>query len=218
MANLRKLVAAALNSSDLSGSDIIETAIDRIGALAFTDVLGGELWALKYAGDARSWYRALRELGKRTKRIAAERSIRTKLCRICLTEWLDEVCRSCNGRRLILATNSSAAHVCTVCGGTGLRRHSDLWRMREMGLERSAYARWEHKFAAVHRKIADADTQAWYDLAEQLGRVPARMIRNQVLDNIYLTGGRLHVKSPSEHPGHNENAIPDFVFCSTARA
>ena len=66
MANLRKLVASALNSSDLSESYIIETAIDRIGALAFSDALGSELWALKYAGDARSWDRALALLSLRS--------------------------------------------------------------------------------------------------------------------------------------------------------
>lgn len=213
MANLRKLVASALNSSDLSSSEVIETAIDRIGALAFSDALGGELWALKYAGDARSWPRALALLSQRSKRIAPDRSIRTKICRICLTEWLDELCRTCAGRRLILATQSASAHVCTTCGGTGLRRHSDLWRMREMGLDRSAYRRWEHKFALVHSRISDADTQAWYDLAEQLGRVPTRLIKDKVLDQ----PRRLRIVAP-EHPGHNENSIPDFVFCSTARA
>jgi hypothetical protein len=213
VANLRKLVASALNSSDLSSSDIIETAIDRIGALAFSDSLGSELWALKYAGDARSWSRALLLLSQRSKRIAPDRSIRTKICGICLGEWLDELCRTCAGRRLILASSSSSAHVCTTCGGTGLKRHSDLSRMRDMGLERGAYRRWEHKFALVHARIADADTQVWYELAAQLGRVPTRMIREKVLD----APRRLGIIE-SEHPGHNENSIPDFVFCSTARA
>jgi hypothetical protein len=65
----------------------------------------------------------------------------------------------------------------------------------------------------VHQRIFDADTQAWYDLSEQLGRVPATMIREKVLDR----PPRLHIIEP-EHPGHNSNSIPDFVFCSTARA
>lgn len=213
MANLRKLVAAALNSSDLSNSEIIETAIDRIGALAFSDTLGSELWSLKYAGDARAWARSLAVLSLRCKRIVQERKTRTLLCRVCLIEWVDENCRSCGGRRLIVASTSSAAHVCTTCNGTGLRRYSDLWRMREMRLDHHAYRRWEHKFAAVHRKITDADTQVWHDLAGQLGRVPMGIIRDKVLDQ----PRRLHIIEPG-HPGHNENHIPDFVFCSTARA
>lgn len=211
MANLRKLVASALNSSDLSQSDIIESAIDRIGALAFTDKLGGVLWSLKYGGDARSWPRAVHELELRCKRVAAERTIRRKIVRICLAEWIDPNCRACGGRRFIMA--GQTMHTCTVCNGTGLRRHSDLWRMREMGLDRNAYRRWEQKFAAVHSKITDADAQAWFDLSAQLGRIPTRMIRDKVLD----APRRLHIID-AEHPGHNENTIPEFVFCSTARA
>lgn len=213
MANLRKLVAAALNSSDLSQSEIVETAIDRIGALAFSDAFGGELWSLKYAGDARSWPRALGLLSLRCRRVAPERTIRMRLCRLCLTEWLDDNCRTCGGRRFLAANVNAAAHTCTTCSGTGLRRYSDLWRMREMGLERHAYQRWLQRFAAVHRKIADADLQVWHDLAEQLGQVPARMIREKVLDQ----PRRLHIIEPG-HPGHNQNSIPEFMFCSTGTA
>jgi len=213
VANLRKLVASALNSSDLSQSAIVESAIDRIGALAFSDAFGGELWSLKYAGDARSWSRALALLSLRCRRVAPERTIRVRLCRLCLFEWLDDACRTCGGRRFLVANPNAAAHSCTTCSGTGLRRYSDLWRMREMGLDRHAYRRWEQKFAAVHRKITDADAQVWHDLAEQLGHVPARIIRDKVLDQ----PRRLHIIS-SGHPGHNENSIPDFVACSTGTA
>jgi len=213
VANLRKLVAAALNSSDLSESYIIETAIDRIGALAFSDALGAELWALKYGGDARSWHPAMRLLSLRTKRAAPSEPIRYRLCRVCLTEWIDENCRSCGGRQIIAASTMAVAHVCTVCNGTGLKRYSDLWRMREMHMDKHAYRRWEHRFAAVHRKIADADTQTWHDLSEQLGRVPAGIIREKVLD----LPRRLHILEP-EAQAHNENSMPEFVFCSTGTA
>ena len=213
MANLRKLVASALNSSDLSQSDIVESAIDRIGALAFSDALGSELWSLKYAGDVRGWHRALAVLSRRSKVIAPHGKIRATLCRLCLIEWVDENCRTRGGRRFIMAAQTSAAHVCTTCSGTGLRRYSDLWRMREMGLDRRAYTRWEAKFSAVHRKISDADTQVWHDIAEQLGHVPARMIREKVLDQ----PRRIHIIDAG-HPGQNSKIIPGFVFCSTARA
>lgn len=213
LANLRKLVASALNSSDLSQSDIVESAVDRIGALAFSDALGGALWSIKYAGDRRSWSKAQAVLSLRSKRIAPERHIRSVLCNLCLIEYVDENCRACGGRRFILAAQTSVAHVCTTCSGTGLRRYSDLWRMREMGLDRHAYGRWEQKFAAVHRKIADADTQVWHDLSEQLGHVPARIIREKVLD----LPRRIHIIE-AEQPGQNSKIIPDFVFCSTARA
>lgn len=213
MANLRKLVASALNSSDLSQSDIIEAAIDRIGALAFSDALGSALWSLKYAGDARSWPRALAILALRCKRIAPQRKIRARLCHLCLVEWVDENCRTCGGRRYIIASNMTPTHHCTTCSGTGVRRYSDIWRMREMGLDRHAYRRWERKFAAVHQKISDSDAQVWHDMGEQLGHVPMKMIRTEVLDR----PRRLHIIAP-EHPGQNENSIPDFVFSSTARA
>ena len=213
MANLRKLIASALNSSDLSESYIIETAIDRIAALAFSDALGSELWALKFGGDARAWYPALRLLSLRSKRAAPDKHIRLKLCWVCLTEWVDENCRSCGGRRIIAASEMSVAHVCTVCNGTGLKRYSDVWRMREMRMDRHAYRRWEPRFAAVHRKISDADTRVWHDLSEQLGRVPAGIVREKILD----LPRRLHILD-AEHPGQNEKISPDFVFCSTARA
>lgn len=213
MANLRKLVASALNSSDLSESYIIETAIDRVAALAFSDALGSELWALKYAGDARAWNRALALLSLRSKRAAPDRRIRTMLCRVCLIEWVDENCRSCGGRRIIAASTLGVAHVCTVCNGTGLKRYSDVWRMREMRMDRHAYRRWEPRFAAVHRKISDADTQVWHELSQQLGRVPAGIIKEKILD----LPRRLHILEP-EAQAHNENSMPGFVFCSTGTA
>jgi hypothetical protein len=180
MSDLRILVAAALNSSDLSHSDIRETHIDRIGALAFANALGAALWALKWAGEARAYPRSVYLLSIRSRRICAEPVMRERLCHAGLLEWLDDLCHACGGRRMVVA--EQVKRICTVCDGSGKRRHSDLWRARQLGLEPKAYRKWEPKFTAVQRKIFDAESQAWRDVAEQLGRREARHLKAKPVD------------------------------------
>ena len=106
---------------------------------------------------------------------------RNKLVKTVLQEWLDENCKTCGGRRYIMATESSTKHVCTVCEGTGLRQYSDQWRMRQMGFDAGTYAKWERKFAALHQVIADADLRTWRDVAGQLGWLPGSPEYQEVL-------------------------------------
>jgi hypothetical protein len=194
MADLRLLVAKSLNSSDLSASDIREMPIDRIGALAFADALGGALWALKWAGDARAYPRSLELLAARCKRSASDRILRQKICRMSLLEWLDDLCHACGGRRILVATDSSPLRACTICDGTGRRRHSDVWRMRQLGMEPEVYRKWERRVASVQHKIADAETRAWEDVSRQLGRSGA--LRRKPLDEHGL-GAILRASAPA---------------------
>lgn len=182
MADLRVLIAAAHYSSDLSQSDIRETSIDRIGALAFADALGAVLWALKWAGEARAYAPSVHILSVRSRRLCVDPEMRAKLCRAGLLEWLDDLCHACGGRRMVVATDASPVRTCTVCDGSGKRRHSDQWRARELELDVKVYRKWEPKFAAVQRKIFDAETQAWRDIAKQLGRREVRAIKARPLD------------------------------------
>lgn len=168
MANLRKLMAAALSGTDLSSSDIQETAIDRIAAMAFTDALGGELWRLQLSHDPRAYRRVLALLVHRTKPIARDRAIRQRLCETVLQEWLDTLCRHCAGRGFVMV-EGSPKRTCTVCAGTTLRRYSDQWRMTRMRFTPEVYRKWESRFSAVHQKLANADAAAWRDIAANLG-------------------------------------------------
>ena len=168
MADLRKLIAAALTASDLSSSDVHETAIDRIAAMAFSDALGGELWRLQLSHDRRSYRRVLALLVQRTKPIARDRRIRARLCETVLREWLDCLCAHCHGRGFVMA-EGAPKRSCPVCDGTMLRRYSDQWRMARMGFQPEVYRKWESRFAAVHQKLANADAAAWRDIATNLG-------------------------------------------------
>lgn len=168
MANLRKLLAAALTGSDLSSSDVQETAIDRIAAMAFTDPLGGELWRLALSHDPKSFRRALALLVHRSKPIARDRAVRQRLCETVLREWLDTLCRHCAGRGFIVA-EGAPKRTCPVCDGTTLRRYSDQWRMAQMRFAPEVYRKWESRFAAVHQKLANADAAVWRDIAANLG-------------------------------------------------
>jgi hypothetical protein len=136
---------SAIFGGDLSDDPNCETALDRIMAFAWSDALGAALWRLKWGYDATAFDRALFLLTDRclNKQRRESRRWVQRLCEIVLREWLDDNCRTCGGLRFIMATGSSAKHVCTVCAGTGLLRPSDQARMREMGLSRHAYAKWE---------------------------------------------------------------------------
>lgn len=169
-ADLRILVARALNSSDLSPSDLRETDVDRIGAVAFADPLGGALWALKWGGDARAYAKALDELTRRSRRVCLNLERRENLCRVALEEWLDDLCRRCGGRGTQVATTIAPARTCHVCEGSGKRQISEVWRARKLGLERNEYRKWESRYDAVQRRIVDAEWRAWRDIARQLER------------------------------------------------
>ena len=181
MANLRKMLAGDITGSSLKASTIREVPLDRIYALASASPLGASLWRLKYAHDAKAYHRSVVILSAKSRGIAPKFTLRLKLCKTVLTEWLDEHCRACGGRRFVMAA-AGVKHVCTVCDGTGLRRYSDQWRMRQMGLDQKTYLRWERKFAAVHQKIADADLQAWRAAARQLGWIPTEAEEQKYLE------------------------------------
>ena len=170
MADLRILIAAALNSSDLSQSDLVEAHIDRIGAMAFADALGGALWALKWGRRYSDYPRALALLTARSKRVCGDLQMRRRLCWVVLMEWYDDLCDTCGGRRMMVATEMMPTKPCAVCNGTGRRRASDVWRMRQLGMEPSVYRKWEPRIGAVQQKVTIAEELAWRQIAEQLGR------------------------------------------------
>lgn len=170
MSDLRILVAAALNASDLTASDLRETAVDRIGALAFADPLGGALWALKWANEARAFDRSLALLAHRSKRAARDLGLRRALCRLALEEWLYDLCLTCGGRGIRVATEFAPVRHCEACDGSGRRQASELGRARVLGLDVSAYRRFAPGLDLVFARITDAEDRAWLDIARQLGR------------------------------------------------
>lgn len=172
MSDLRLLIAEALNSSDLSSSDLHETHLDRVGALAFTDALGGALWAVRYAAEVRAYPRALALLTHRSRRVFDGLRLRTKMCEVTLQEWLDPLCRSCGGRQWLAAKFDAPIRPCLACNATGQRRFSGQWRMRRMGLDVSGYKHWERRFETAHSKISEAERKTWLDISLQLDRLP----------------------------------------------
>lgn len=214
MGNLRKLVASALTASDLSDSSLLETALDRIGALAFSDELGGRLWRVKWAGDAKSVEPALALLTHRCRLVARHAPFRRRLCEVALQEWLDENCASCGGRRYIMASESHAKHTCTVCDGTGLKRYSDQWRMRQLGLDKDAYRKWERRFATIHERIAEADAQAWRDVAQQLEKIHPRF--GAEILAFRRPAPTMRATVVRDEPAQKSNSMPELLVSSAA--
>lgn len=208
MANLRKLVAAALTASDLSESEWLETAVDRIASMAFTDTLGAELWRVRLANDARAYRRALLLLVRRTRHIAKSHDLRRRLCEVCLAEWADQNCRACGGRGFIINENR-VQHVCTVCDGAGLRRYSDQWRMRRMGFSAEVYRKWERRFSAVHAKLSNADAAAWRDIAQQLEWIPGDAERRVLA---FFNAAAKMRPATFERPAQNSDNMPDYAL------
>ena len=84
--DIREQIARAVNSSDLSPSYLRETDVDRVGALAFANALGGALLALKVGNYARAYLRALALLMRDSRNICGDRSMRIKLCKLAIDE------------------------------------------------------------------------------------------------------------------------------------
>ncbi len=185
MATLRKLVARALNGANLASSDVEETAIDRIAAMAFGDALGSALWRLQLSHDAASYRRAIELLARRARPIVRDRDIRRRLCDTVLREWLDTLCRHCGGRGVVVAADQPTRS-CPVCEGTSQRRYSDQWRMARMRFTASEYRKWEPRFAAVHAKLSMADAALGMDIAANLGRM-SESAGQQVLASFVAT-------------------------------
>lgn len=180
MANLRVMLARALNGSDLSHSDVHETALDRIAAFAFADPFGTALWRLKYAGENEVRPRCVFLLAKRRRSVTDEPALRWRLCGIVIDEWLDDACDTCEGRRFLMATNAEVMRVCPACEGTGVKRHSDQGRMRTLKWDPKIYRKWETRIALLHQSVADADARVWRQVAKQLGWIdPDRVLDNR---------------------------------------
>jgi hypothetical protein len=169
LADLRKLLAIAIQGSDLSHDPNCETALDRIGALAFSDRLGGALWRVKYANDPGAFRPSIYILAKRMEPGRNPGKTVKKIAECVLREWLDPICRHCMGRGYtIIAESRRAKDACSKCDGTGQRRHSNQARAKVTGIPLKAYPKWERTFAHAHMLLQTADQQTWFDIATQL--------------------------------------------------
>jgi hypothetical protein len=212
VANLRKLIATALTSSDQSERYLQETALDRVRALAFADALGASLWRLVYANQAESFHRVVLLLCKKMRRKHEPIRLVETMCRIVVLEYLDGVCRPCQGRG-VRADEAGVRHTCPACNGTGRGTVSEQGRKRGMGLSDRAYARWEPRFRVAHEKLADADLSARYDVACQLGRIGGPVAEKRAL-SLFLR----RVILASGEPAHSSNYMPGTVVHSTSSA
>jgi hypothetical protein len=180
MGNLRRLLASAVVSGDLSHNPNRETAPDRIGALACSQIgeegenytLGATLLRLRYAHDAACYAPAVQLLADLVERPNEVRSTIVTLCGVVLNEWLYDLCPTCNGRgHSVIEGTGRAGRPCSACNGTGMARHSDQQRMVEMGFTPSTYVRWVRRFAYAHSVLAAAEANTGRATAQQLDRV-----------------------------------------------
>lgn len=210
--NLRKIVATALSSSDLSDRLLVETALDRVRALAFADSLGGALWRLKYANQADAYQRVVLLLTKRIRRKHESATMMQKVAEYALREHLDGPCRACGGRGAIADANG-VRRVCGTCGGGGGRQLSEVARRRAFGVSERAYAKVLAKLQLAHDRLAEADMAAGRDVAGQLGRIGGMMTESKALA---LFRGRSII--PISGPAQNQNDMPEPTANSTSGA
>jgi hypothetical protein len=220
--NLRELVGAAINSGSLEANPLAECAIDRIGALAFSDELGACLWRLKYGlhhkrRPERDFYLASVQLLARrlgAQRRQDDRRVVVAICGVVIHEWLHDRCEPCGGRGHRVAKDSSVRHTCTSCSGTGIGRHSDMARMRALGMDRKRYSKWESRFHAAHGKITDADTQAWRDVSAQL----RDMAGHDAVEKLLAFARRRYTLRAiqGDGPAQSSNNMPDVIAVSSA--
>lgn len=219
MSDLRKILASAITGSDLSEDVNCETPLDRIGALAFANDLGGTLWRLKYANDHRSYDRALALLSNKIRqqnKWAGSITMARKICACVLDEWLDEICRQCGGReKIVVEGTPHARHACPSCSGTGMRQPSAQTRMSRLSLSATAYAKWEPRFSKVHQKIVEADDLAWASVASQLERITSRRSTGAKILAFRKTLGTF---KGSDRPAHSNNNMPEKAVGSVAGA
>lgn len=169
------VIVKALQGLDMLDDPLRETGLDRIGALACSDPLGAALWRVKWAGDPRSMKTALALLVKRVRKPHEARTMVVKLCQTVLQEWLDELCRHCDGRGAMVTPGTPVArHSCPVCNGTGVRKPSEQRRAAKLGFQVATYRRWEARFRRVELAIRRADSAVWGQVAAQLERDGAR--------------------------------------------
>lgn len=170
MSNIQQLVVQALSSGDLDHDPLVETPVDRIGALAFAPELGRSLRHLQSHATETEWYVAVEMLGRATFGRSAVDGVRRKLCEAVLLEREVGICRKCMGRGVVVA-EAEVRRTCTACNGTKLWRHSDAERARSIGVPLRVYQKsWEPIFARAHSRLSAASSATDRVVYSQLGR------------------------------------------------
>lgn len=166
---LQEAMSATISRGDLKQSPLVETGADRMGALGRADSLGAALWRVIADLDVKALIQAAILLARRVRRGRESWDTVQRMTGLVVREWLDSQCSKCGGRGYTVA-ESLAQHACTLCDGTGRRRHSDAERCRGMNMDRKTYAAWEPRFAAAHAALADANVRVRRDVSRQLER------------------------------------------------
>lgn len=166
---LREALTSTISHGDLKQSPIEETGTDRIGALGRSDETGAAMLRVTADHDKRALVGAAWMLARKIRHNRESMRFLAKLCLIVIKEWLADKCVGCGGRGYLVA-QGVATHVCTVCDGEGVRRHSDAERIRALRIDRRAYPKWESRFADAHDALAYANSEVIRNVARQLDR------------------------------------------------
>ncbi len=169
MSHIQQLVVQALSSGDLEHDPLVETPVDRIGALAKAPELGRAVRHLQSHATAAQWNRARELLVRATFGRARVGRIHGRLCEAVLLEREIGLCRKCVGRKFVI--DGAVQKACTSCSGTGLWRHSDAERARSIGVPIGVYQKnWEPMFNRAHAKLSAANMATDREVYAQLGR------------------------------------------------
>jgi ribosomal protein S27AE len=168
--SLQQLVVQALSSGDLDQDILVETPVDRIGALAFAPALGKSLRHLQAHATSGEWTKATEMLAKETFGDRKLSAIHRKLAEAVMLEREIGSCRKCGGRGVLIA-DGEVRRTCGSCNGTKRWRHSDAERARSIGVALRVYQKhWERWFTIAHSKLSWASTATDRVVYTQLGR------------------------------------------------
>lgn len=175
MTALRELIAHDLALGDMSDDPREETALDRIGALARTDPLGAALWRVTGNMDVGS-FRTAR--GILAMRLYKDDSVPMLWCErvanVALEEWLLCQCKTCGGRKFVIADGTGTRSTCPDCKGSGKGRHDDVMRMKALEIGNGAYSRLTDYFDRSHALLNGSDARVERQLSYQLERKPLK--------------------------------------------
>jgi hypothetical protein len=164
------------DATPISDADLV--FIGRLGALGSRgtpNIIGAELWRLKYGRDAHSFTRAawaivrMTEPWFRKKKGILKSRIRMAIVRQALREYLDPQCSLCRGAGECKNEANGLLIVCPQCGGHKVRRYTDDERAKALDSTVEEYRkRYASKLAHISGIISHADLVVGREIIKQL--------------------------------------------------
>jgi hypothetical protein len=132
------------------------------------------LWHAKYSGQQDSVKPAVLLLQRYAYKLAKKNrwhggsDLIEKLCLLAFTEWYDNRCVKCGGKRFLNLLQKPV--ICTTCSGTGVLVHNDAARARMIKVSVDVFAKWQRRYSEIQDILKRADRHTNTAVIVQLER------------------------------------------------